>query len=222
MQSALAPHSHGLSHTPPAQPPRVRTHRRHVTSSATIRTPPQPADAAVADSQQGGPTQATSAYVHLPFCKRKCWYCDFPVQAVGSQGATPSKRTNPAHCHPCFRSQHVHCAHEGQPCVVTKASLAVTDNTCFMRSCGRAGVSSRMETYVQQVCQEISVTARHGTEPLQTVYFGGGVSETPGMSLTIYRAYMHAHKTIQCTVFAPPEPGCMRITLVGITSTMMV
>ncbi|KAG6479839.1 heme chaperone HemW-like [Zingiber officinale] len=26
----------------------------------------------------------TSAYVHLPFCRKRCYYCDFPVVALGS------------------------------------------------------------------------------------------------------------------------------------------
>ena len=36
--------------------------------------------------------EAVAAYIHLPFCKRKCFYCDFPVIATGSRLGTPEIR----------------------------------------------------------------------------------------------------------------------------------
>lgn len=27
----------------------------------------------------------SAAYIHLPFCRRRCFYCDFPIQVVGDR-----------------------------------------------------------------------------------------------------------------------------------------
>lgn len=33
---------------------------------------------------------ATAAYIHIPFCRQRCFYCDFPVTVVGQQSLTLS------------------------------------------------------------------------------------------------------------------------------------
>ncbi|KAG8379405.1 hypothetical protein BUALT_Bualt07G0085100 [Buddleja alternifolia] len=36
----------------------------------------------------------TSAYIHLPFCRKRCHYCDFPIIALGSSCSTPKNANN--------------------------------------------------------------------------------------------------------------------------------
>ena len=33
-------------------------------------------------------TFPTSAYIHIPFCRRRCYYCDFPISVVGEGSAS--------------------------------------------------------------------------------------------------------------------------------------
>ncbi len=30
----------------------------------------------------------SSAYIHIPFCRRRCYYCDFPISVIGDGGGT--------------------------------------------------------------------------------------------------------------------------------------
>jgi coproporphyrinogen III oxidase-like Fe-S oxidoreductase len=37
----------------------------------------------------------TSAYLHLPFCRKRCHYCDFPIVALGSTSSEPGHDDDP-------------------------------------------------------------------------------------------------------------------------------
>jgi putative oxygen-independent coproporphyrinogen III oxidase len=65
-----------------------------------------------------------AAYLHIPFCRRRCFYCDFPVTVVG-------------------------------------------DRT-------RGTSSGTIEQYLAWLREEILATPCHRSQPLQTIFLGGG------------------------------------------------
>ncbi|KAF6991655.1 hypothetical protein CFC21_008718 [Triticum aestivum] len=64
---------------PPIHPPRPQPVRRYASPAAAVPPPPPPPR----------PLPPASAYVHLPFCRKRCHYCDFPIVALGSSASSP-------------------------------------------------------------------------------------------------------------------------------------
>jgi len=65
-----------------------------------------------------------AAYLHVPFCRRRCFYCDFPISVLGDRPTS--------------------------------------------------GTDRAIASYTDALCREIAATPRLNSEPLQTVFFGGG------------------------------------------------
>lgn len=108
LRSCLAPHQHrGYSSTTPRirSPPLVQIcsqrRRAHAVVAASASNRIAAADGGDSSTSTSSSTRShpppprplppppppTSAYVHLPFCVKKCFYCDFPVRALGEAGA---------------------------------------------------------------------------------------------------------------------------------------
>ena len=37
---------------------------------------------------------ADGAYIHIPFCRRRCYYCDFSIKVVGDREKTINRETD--------------------------------------------------------------------------------------------------------------------------------
>ncbi|XP_073013506.1 uncharacterized protein [Typha latifolia] len=81
-----------FSYTIPLRRPRVAK-LCHSFSPATER-PPTVCKYSSSTDRIPKPTPPTSAYIHLPFCRKRCHYCDFPIVALGSSSSSSLAKHN--------------------------------------------------------------------------------------------------------------------------------
>ena len=68
-------------------------------------------------------TPIRAAYVHLPFCRRRCHYCDFPIQVVGSKpGAADAAAEK--YCELLLREIRATATSMGSTALAAKAATA--------------------------------------------------------------------------------------------------
>ncbi|MDB9459287.1 coproporphyrinogen III oxidase, partial [Dolichospermum circinale CS-545/17] len=92
-----------------------------------------------------------SAYVHIPFCRRRCYYCDFPVFVVGDRSRGENSGTISEYVE--FLCQEIRIAPVyGQPLETiffgggTPSLLSTEQLQCILTTLEkRFGITSRVE-----------------------------------------------------------------------------
>ncbi|KAF5956928.1 hypothetical protein HYC85_004153 [Camellia sinensis] len=88
-----------LLHTIPSKPkpPNLFSHSISISLSQSPPTVRQNASPTVTTTTTTNPLHnlsPTSAYIHLPFCRKRCHYCDFPIVALGSSSTQTNDINN--------------------------------------------------------------------------------------------------------------------------------
>ncbi|XVE54539.1 hypothetical protein DITRI_Ditri03aG0089900 [Diplodiscus trichospermus] len=90
LKSTLSP----IFSTFPAKPNYPKLLSRAV-SRSLASTPPSAQQNASPNIFTTPQLPPTSAYIHLPFCRKRCHYCDFPIVALGSSSAQANDDDDP-------------------------------------------------------------------------------------------------------------------------------